>query len=368
MSPQNIWRGQALLFDAHSTGTTTVTVSISPDGICIENRTPLLSYTFSQLKMTAARGGYVRIEIKNSGGSVLSIQSEDAVHTLEANHQLRRGFLGRLSHNNQLVVATTTFVIAVVLFLTVGLDLLASVTARLIPFELEKKLGDSVVEGMIAGKTVSTDSTTIRVLEKCASVVQEFDASGGKAQYRITLVEDSSIRNAFALPGGQIIVYRGILDLMHNESELFGLLGHEVGHVVERHGVKRIARSAALGLITSLLLGDANGISAILISNGQQLVNLSYDRDEELEADMFGLRAVQRAGIDARGIVTLFTSLKDAEGSEGWLAFLSTHPDIDERLKILNAEIVKVISSSYRSRLMPEEWNRLTKTNEAGKH
>jgi beta-barrel assembly-enhancing protease len=368
MTRAQTWRGQALYFDAHATDTTTVVATISPDGILIENLTPPLFFPFSQLKITSARGSYVRIEMRNSSGSVLSIQNIDALKALEAHHQLRGGILGRLSHNNQVLIASGLFVVVAILFFTLGLNALADIAANMIPVELEKKLGDSVAESMVAGTTVSSDPATLHVLEKCAALVQKFDDTGRNVRYTITLVEDAKTKNAFALPGGAIVVYSGLLALMDNEAEFFGVLAHEVGHVVKRHGMRRIARGAMVGLISSVVLGDTKGIAAILISNGQQLVTLSYDRDEELEADQFALRALQREGIDARGMVTLFENLKRSEGSDGWLTFLSTHPDLDERLKILSREIENLNSPSKRTLLTPAEWNTLTKRDEANRH
>jgi predicted Zn-dependent protease len=149
-----------------------------------------------------------------------------------------------------------------------------------------------------------------------------------------------------------------MMDKLENESELFGLLGHEVGHVALRHGVRRIIRSAVLGIITSILVGDAGGVTSVLLENGNMLVSLSYDRQEELDADMFGLKAVERTDVDAQGIVTLFEKLQKAEGSSEWLTFLSTHPDTEERLRVLRAKLPKQLHT--RKRLTDEEWKILT--------
>jgi predicted Zn-dependent protease len=307
--------------------------------------------------MTTAGSGYVRIEIKNTG-SVLSLQGVEALNALAANHQIRKEILGRLTPNQQVLWATVTFAAVAVLFFTVGLDALANAGTTLVSLDMEKKLGSVVMDGIVSSEQTAKDSAVMRVLEKCAAIVAEFDGPTNAVAYNISLIENKDIVNAFALPGGYIVIYRGMMDKLENESELLGLLGHEVGHVALRHGVRRIIRSAVLGIITSILVGDAGGVTSVLLENGNMLVGLSYDRQEELDADMFGLKAVERADVDAQGIVTLFEKLQKAEGSSEWLTFLSTHPDTEERLRELRANLPT--QARTQKRLTDEEWKILT--------
>jgi Zn-dependent protease with chaperone function len=359
VNSKQTWRGQGLFFESPTSHTISADVTISPDGITVLVGSSQTHFSWPQLKIVSPGGGYVRVEIKGSGGSVLSIQSSQAVDTLAANHQLSKGLIGRLPHNMQVLLVAAAFIVAAVLFFNVGVDLLVDIGVRFIPHELEKRLGDAVISGILRENTTADDSATVRILEKCAQVVREFDKSGAEVSYTISLIENKETKNAFVLPGGHVVLYRGILDIMENESELFGLLGHEVGHVALRHGVKRIARSALLGFITSLIIGDSRGLFAILIGNGEMLVNLTYDRKEELDADEFGLKAVQRAHIDPQGVIRLFEKLKGLEGSSSWASFLSTHPDIDERLGKMKSELLTKQPAQERKRLSQVEWETL---------
>jgi predicted Zn-dependent protease len=357
MSSPNTWHGSGLFFDSQGTDSYTVDVNIVPDGITIVHDATKQLFAWHQLRMTTAGSGYVRIELKNTG-SVLSLQSVEALNALAANHHVRKGMLGRLTPNQQVLWGTIAFIIIAGVFFTVGLDLLANAGTKLISLDMEKKLGSVVMDGMVANEQTAQDSAVIRVLEKCAAIVAGFDGPTNEVAYNISLIENKDIVNAFALPGGYIVIYRGMMDKLENESELFGLLGHEVGHVALRHGVRRIIRSAVLGIITSILVGDAGGVTSVLLENGNMLVSLSYDRQEELDADMFGLKAVERTDVDAQGIVTLFEKLQKAEGSSEWLTFLSTHPDTEERLRVLRAKLPKQLHT--RKRLTDEEWKILT--------
>lgn len=360
MASSNTWRGTGLFFDSQTTGSHTVAVRIAPDGVTISREATTIFFAWNQLRMTTVRGGYARIEIRNTG-SVLSLQSAEALSALAANHQIRTGLLGRLTPNQQVLWGTVAFLVVAALFFTVGLDLLAEAGANMVSLEMEKKLGSLVIESVVASEQTSTDSATIRVLDKCAAIVGEFDGIGNEVQYTIVMLENKNIVNAFALPGGYIAIYRGMMDKLENESELFGLLGHEVGHVALRHGVKRILRSTILSVLTAILIGDAGGITSVLLNNGSMLVNLSYDRQEELDADAFGLRALQHAGIDAQGIVTLFEKLHEDEDSSDLLTFLSTHPATEKRLNELRAKLP--MQQQTEKRLTDEEWRILKRTN-----
>jgi predicted Zn-dependent protease len=149
---------------------------------------------------------------------------------------------------------------------------------------------------------------------------------------RVTLVK-SDIVNAYALPGGNIVVYSGILKKIKTPEELAALLSHESTHVNERHSLKSLLRSAANGLIVSILLSDASGITGTLVSNAQTLNGLSYSRSLEKEADQKGMELLLANGVDLEGMRDLMRTL-EAEGDvPGSISFLSSHPLTKERIQ-----------------------------------
>src|SRR5690606_36345304 len=112
---------------------------------------------------------------------------------------------------------------------------------------------------------------------------------------------DSEEVNAFALPGGKIFVYSGILEKMGSYKELTALLGHEISHVTNRHSLKSMSRNVASSLVLSSVFGDAGGLSVNLISKVNEFKSLDYSRDLETEADNEGLQVMLDNKVDPQG-------------------------------------------------------------------
>ena len=118
-----------------------------------------------------------------------------------------------------------------------------------------------------------------------------------------------------------------MLDEIQTEDELFALLLHEVAHIEKRHGLKRIVRTSLVGSIISALFGDASGVSAVIVENSSILLELSYNREEETECDMFSYIEGEKLGIKNTALADLFSNIiKDGEPLE-LPEFISSHPD-----------------------------------------
>lgn len=160
------------------------------------------------------------------------------------------------------------------------------------------------------------------------------------------VVFDSPERNAFVLPGGRVGVYRGLLELAQNDSQLATVIGHEVAHVTSRHAAERASQTtiAQLGLTAGQALGGSqNGrlIGAALGLGAQYGVLLPYSRLQESEADRIGLDYMVKAGFDPRQAVTFWERMRDASGGGRTPQFLSTHPDPDNRIRRLQELIAQ---------------------------
>ena len=157
-------------------------------------------------------------------------------------------------------------------------------------------------------------------------------------------VVDEPVVNAFALPGGFIYVTRGILTHFNSEAELAGVLGHEIGHVTARHSASQMSRQqlqqigVGVGMIVSETFREYGGIAVA----GLQLMNLSYSRDDELQADRLGLRYMSRVGYDPDALIGVFEMLASVSGSsEGGRVpeWQLTHPYPENRQEQMREEI-----------------------------
>jgi predicted Zn-dependent protease len=161
------------------------------------------------------------------------------------------------------------------------------------------------------------------------------------------VVLNSSVPNAWALPGGKIAVNRGLLTALDNEAELAAVLGHEIVHAAARHGAKAQERGVLLqaGVLAAqvgVMLGDSDpNVGNLLVLGagvGAQLINTKYGRNAELESDLYGMRYMQRAGYDPAAAVTLqqkFVALASQDGARraSWLEGLfASHPPSQERV------------------------------------
>jgi Zn-dependent protease with chaperone function len=149
---------------------------------------------------------------------------------------------------------------------------------------------------------------------------------------RVTLVDDDMV-NAFALPGGNIVVYKGILQKLTTADELAALLAHESTHINERHSLRSILRSTANAIIISIIFGDATGISGTIVSSAETLNGLQYSRSLETEADWKGMNLMLANNVDVKGMRALMQRLQEEENSGERLAFISTHPLTRERIR-----------------------------------
>lgn len=160
---------------------------------------------------------------------------------------------------------------------------------------------------------------------------------------------DSDVVNAFALPGGQVFMSKGLAVKLSNEAELAFVLGHEVGHVTARHVLDRMNRGALEQVVgtTAEVIGQASDNAVVrsagpVIQSGTGLFLMSFDRGQELESDALGMRYMTKAGYHPDGARGAMQVLADLGGS-GQPEFLSTHPDPANRL----AKIQRELATTY---------------------
>lgn len=158
---------------------------------------------------------------------------------------------------------------------------------------------------------------------------------------------NSEVINAFALPGGKVFVSKGLAIKMTNEAQLAGVLGHEIGHVTARHINERVTRQAGASVgitILSAVIGGGGDAISGLAGQAVQVTLLSFDRDQENEADSLGMRYMVKAFYNPIGQLQVMEILKKEAGTPNQPEFLSTHPIPDTRIK----RIQQIIETDYK--------------------
>ncbi|MGH9256800.1 MAG: M48 family metallopeptidase [Vicinamibacterales bacterium] len=172
-------------------------------------------------------------------------------------------------------------------------------------------------------------------------------ASGPKYPYSFSMADYREI-NAFALPGGPVWIHRGVLHAATNESQVAGVLAHEVAHIAQRHAASQLTKGlmANLGLgLLGAVLGSGAGANAAQAAAGF-LTNglfMKFSRDDEREADQVGLQLMRQAGWDGRGMVELFEMLQREarRNPDSVELFFSSHPSPQDRIERLKGDVAR---------------------------
>ena len=220
----------------------------------------------------------------------------------------------------------------------------ARAALKALPPSVDRTLGDHAFtamekEGPELRDPVVVDAieTIVERLGKHANAGRQGDAA---FDFRVHVIQ-ADVLNAFALPGGQIVVFTGLIAACDDPNELAGVIAHEMAHVTLRHGIERIGQSMGLALAVNLVLGNVEGIATAGVELLRFATQNKYSREQEASADAEGVRMMHAAGLDPRGLSRFFARLK-AEGQgrvPKALEWISTHPDHDARIAAVDQQV-----------------------------
>lgn len=349
---------QAAFYDGLSARAKPVWVEVNEGNLQINIEGTLFTYRLADVEVQAKLGATMRLVDLPDGARLeasdiseleAAIPSKSA-HLWAALHYLE-------NHLGWVVVALCCTVFAGWVFLQYGVPKLAEYVAKATPPSMELNLGEQVLKGLDHQLGYFSESKTKLVRQ--AGIVEALNQLCDKnncPEYKLVFRDGGVIgANAFALPGGIMVVTDGLIELAKNDTEVIAVLAHELGHVKQRHAFRQSIQSTLSGLVLAAVTGDvssmASGLPAVLIQ-------MQYSRLHELEADHFALDAMQKACLPPRAFADILFRLQtqgldsdekrpknkptDKAKSESYDPIgdlLSTHPNMVERIKpFINAK------------------------------
>lgn len=206
--------------------------------------------------------------------------------------------------------------------------------------EEEIQLGRQITGNLLGAAPLVKDET----LQKYVNQVGRWVASQSERPdlpWHFGVIESEDI-NAFAAPGGYVIITKGLYRQLKNEAQLAGVLGHEIGHVVRKHHLKLLQKSQLLDLGAKLLgskVGKGDDIAQKVIGNGAEILARGLDKNAEYEADRMGVTLATRAGYEPFGLPEVLQSISQTSNTSRVTLLYKTHPHPDDRLTKLGDAI-----------------------------
>lgn len=325
-----------------------LTVTYAPDQDRAESRSE--SVRFSELSVSAGGLNHDQLVLhwpRSTGQKTLYLKNPDVIRAfrqMAPNHMSRpleqAAEQVRQARQRHRVVwgLVSGTALVVVLGLWFGSDALVELAVNRIPVEWEQKLGESAYREFLAGQDVTKEGLAVAAVKEMTQRLASH-VPNNPYRFEVTVVK-SDVVNAFALPGGYVVVFTGLMKKAESPEEVAGVLAHELNHVLQRHGLERIIKQLGFVAVVSIVLGNPPGLGGVMKQLGVELMTLKFGRAQETEADTTGLDLLYRAKINPEGMITFFQRL--AEKDEGRVEWLSTHPMSSARADHLKARLAEM--------------------------
>ncbi len=215
--------------------------------------------------------------------------------------------------------------LGVLLVLYLGVVWFVEGLVWLIPPGVEAQLG-SLMQSEF--ELASEDSSVSDELNRLLNQLEENQPADGRMEdrdFEILYVPEDTV-NALALPGNKIVIYAGLLETVESENELAMILGHELGHFANRDHLRGLARQLTVQLILAVVIGDPGSLQSLAASGVAVLSNSQFSRQQERQADEYGLEVLATAYGHVAGATDFFERLSENQQLESAIAFVSTHP------------------------------------------
>ncbi len=238
----------------------------------------------------------------------------------------------------------------------------ADLAVKMIPYSVDEKLG-SVIFNTSLDSIAGGQSVPPEVQKEVEKIFQKLvDALEEKPYNFVVKVIPSPDVNAFALPGGKITIFTGLLKKVETPEEVAGVLAHEIIHATKRHGLKKMVQHLGMNILIYAVIGnDISTVSDLLLKNSKEFLGLHYSRNMENEADELGFALMKKAGIHPKAFQSF---LKKLPGEQGKLQmateWLSTHPLTQKRIQAIGQMLEKNMQN-FQEKSLDVDWQYVQK-------
>lgn len=333
----------AIYYDGRSAAGQSATLRLQPgETIEIAGLPQHLRFDLSEVRFSDRIGGMARF-LYLPDGAKCEITDNAAVDAYLAAHRPNRATrLAALVHaleRHWIAVLAAVGVTALFIWLAVdrGIPAAASAAADLVPLSVDIKMGEQALaffDERLFEPSALTPSRQEELRTHFAQIAAPLVAD--ERDVRLEFRHSEAIgANAFALPNGTILVTDELVALARSDTELIAVLAHEVGHLIHRHSVRGLLQGTGVAAVMVLLTGDVSSVASLAAALPVLLVESSYSRGFEREADAYAAVYLDRAGIDRTHFVAILERMTEGGDLPGVIGYLSSHPVTDERVQAL---------------------------------
>jgi Zn-dependent protease with chaperone function len=325
----------ARFHDGRSARPQAVDLQIDAAGVLVRGEEFERRYDWSSVRVSERLQHAPRV-IRFADDTFCAVADQVVLDALLASAGYRESWFARSRRRWGTVLGAMALLLATLFVLyRWGLPLAADRVARRLPPALEARIGAQAAK-FFEERFAPTKASGAQT-DRARRVFDSIAPADGR-DFRLVLRDGGSIgANAFALPGGTVIVTDQLLELAPDDAALAGVLAHEIGHVEHRHLMRQLISGTVVGLVATLLAADA---SSVLVALPAVLADLSYSRDMEREADAYAVDVLKLKNIPVGPFADLLERLQSthqAGGGSDWARYLQTHPDTQDRVAAIRS-------------------------------
>jgi Zn-dependent protease with chaperone function len=326
----------AILFDGVSSRRREVTLALGDALEIGEAGEATTRWAYADIRRADSPAGLLRLACTSAPPLArLEIRDETLAREVEARcprldeHQTSRKGVAKIVGWS---LAAAASIVGIVMF---GVPLAADRLAPLVPKPIERRIGDAVEVQIktVFGKRECDNPAGQAAFAKLVNRLR--DVAGLDASVQSAVLQTAE-QNAFALPGGKVFMLRGLLDKAQNPDEVAGILAHEFGHLKHHDNMRGLIYNGGTSFLIGLLFGDVTGSSAVIFAS-RNLVEASYSREAEANADTFAIEMMHALGRSPKPMAELMFRITGKEGGSGF-TILASHPLTEDRLARMTKE------------------------------